>query len=227
MSGIRLIEVKEGVFAENGRIAETLRQTLTEKNIFLLNVMGSPGSGKTSLILSVAESLSGKAVIGVVEADIESTTDAEKVAGRGLRTVQLRTRGLCHLDASMVTEGIDAIGTHGLDLIIIENIGNLVCPAEFDTGAMTSVVVLSIPEGDDKPLKYPLMFTVCDMLVIHKIDYLPFSDFDIPLFKERVRRLNPAIEIFEVSSKTGEGVSAFSGRLMERMRQYADNKRKL
>lgn len=206
MDEIKLIEVKEGILDENGRIADDLRRRLIEKKTFLMNLMASPGAGKTSLILKTAERLKDKLSIGVIEADIESVVDAEKVAAMGIKTIQLKTRGLCHLDATMVTEGLNAIGMDGFDLLIIENVGNLVCPAEFDTGANLNAMILSIPEGDDKPLKYPLMFTVCDVLILNKIDYLPISDFTVSLFKERVMRLKPDITIFEVSSKTGQGI---------------------
>ena len=209
MAEIKLIEVKEGILSENDRIAADLRRKLSENKVFLMNLMASPGAGKTTLILKTAETLSSALRIGVVEADIESTVDAEKVAAKGLKAIQLKTRGLCHLDATMVTEGIDAIGVNDVDLLIIENVGNLVCPAEFDTGAHLNAMILSVPEGDDKPLKYPLMFSVCDVLLLNKIDYLPHSDFDVALFKERVLRLKPNIAIFEVSSRTGEGFEAW------------------
>jgi hydrogenase nickel incorporation protein HypB len=168
--------------------------------------MSSPGSGKTSLILKTAEGLRDSVRLGVIEADIDSKVDAEKVAAQGIPAIQLRTGGFCHLDATMVTQGIDGLDANELDLIIIENVGNLVCPAEFDTGAHNNVMILSVPEGDDKPLKYPLMFTVCDVLLVNKIDYLPFSDFDMSAMRKRVLTLNPKIIIIEVSCKTGAGI---------------------
>ena len=175
----------------------------------LVNLMSSPGSGKTSLILRTLDALKGSIKTGVIEADIESTVDAEKVAARGIPAIQLRTGGFCHLDATMVSQGLDALAQHDLDLIIIENVGNLVCPAEFDTGAHKNVMILSVPEGDDKPLKYPLMFSICDLLFINKIDYLALSDFDMAALRKRVLTLNPRIVILEVSCKTSAGIEAW------------------
>ena len=172
MDEIRLIEVKEGILSENDRIATELKQKLAEKKIFLMNLMASPGAGKTTLIISTLKALKERFAMGVIEADIDSMVDAEKVAALGIKTVQLRTRGLCHLDATMVIDGLDALGKDDFELIIIENVGNLVCPAEFDTGAALNAMILSVPEGDDKPLKYPLMFKMCDVLLINKIHYL-------------------------------------------------------
>ncbi|MCE5263780.1 MAG: hydrogenase nickel incorporation protein HypB [Deltaproteobacteria bacterium] len=206
MPEVRLIEVKEEILADNNRVAGEMRERLRKTNTMLLNLMSSPGSGKTSLILQTAAHIKESLRLGVIEADIESTVDADKVAGRGIRAVQLRTGGLCHLDATMVAQGIDALGVDDLDLVIIENVGNLVCPAEFDTGAHKNVMILSVPEGDDKPLKYPLMFSICDLLIINKIDYLPLSDFDVPALRKRVLALNPRIVILEVSCKTGSGI---------------------
>ena len=207
MNDVRMIEVKEDILADNTRIAEGVRQRLRDTKTLLLNLMSSPGSGKTSLILRTIEGLQGAVKLGVIEADIDSKVDAEKVAAVGIPAVQLRTGGFCHLDATMVTQGIDALPAERLDLIIIENVGNLVCPAEFDTGAHKNVMVLSVPEGDDKPLKYPLMFTVCDVLLINKIDYMAQSDFDVAAARERALALKPGIKIFEVSCKTGAGLS--------------------
>ena len=202
-----MIEVKEDILADNTRIAEGVRLRLRDTKTLLLNLMSSPGSGKTSLILRTIEGLQGAVKLGVIEADIDSKVDAEKVAAAGIPAVQLRTGGFCHLDATMVTQGIDALPAERLDLIIIENVGNLVCPAEFDTGAHKNVMILSVPEGDDKPLKYPLMFTVCDVLLINKIDYMAQSDFDVAAARERALALKPGIKIFEVSCKTGAGLS--------------------
>ena len=206
MEGVRLIEVKEEILADNIKVATEVREQLRSKNTMLLNLMSSPGSGKTSLILRTVEGLKSSVRLGVIEADIDSTVDAEKVAARGIPAIQLRTGGFCHLDATMVTQGIDALATNDLDLIIIENVGNLVCPAEFDTGAHKNVMILSVPEGDDKPLKYPLMFTICDVLLINKIDYLSLSDFNMTALRKRVLALNPNIKIIEVSCKTGAGI---------------------
>ena len=207
MEGVRLIEVKEDILADNIKIADGVRQRLSNTKTMLLNLMSSPGSGKTSLILKTVEGLKDSIRLGVIEADIDSSVDAEKVAARGIPAVQLRTGGFCHLDATMVTQGIDALATNKLDLIIIENVGNLVCPAEFDTGAHKNVMILSVPEGDDKPLKYPLMFSICDVLLVNKIDYLSLSDFDMEVLRKRVLTLNPNIIIIEVSCKTGAGIS--------------------
>jgi hydrogenase nickel incorporation protein HypB len=207
---IRLIEVKEEIQADNKAKAEALRKRLAADKTFLLNLMSSPGAGKTTLILRTIEVLRNDLKMSVIEADIDSMVDAEKIAETGITAVQLRTGGFCHLDASMVEKGLGDLDLASLDLVIIENVGNLVCPAEFDTGAIKNVMILSVPEGDDKPLKYPLMFTVCDVLLINKIDYLGFSDFDVAAVKERARRLNPRIKIFEVSSKTGQGIAAWA-----------------
>ena len=209
MKEIKLIEVKEEILSDNIKQAEEVRERLRKTKTMLLNLMSSPGSGKTSLILQTVEGLKGSLRLGVIEADIDSTVDAEKVAARGIRAIQLRTGGFCHLDATMVTRGIDAMTVNELDLVIIENVGNLVCPAEFDTGAHKNVMILSVPEGDDKPLKYPLMFSVCDLLLVNKIDYLSLSDFDIAALRKRVLALNPRITILEVSCKTGAGIESW------------------
>jgi hydrogenase nickel incorporation protein HypB len=206
MESVRLIEVKEEILADNIKVATDVRERLRNTNTLLINLMSSPGSGKTSLILRTVEGLKGSVRLGVIEADIDSTVDAEKVIARGIPAIQLRTGGFCHLDATMVTQGINALATKELDLIIIENVGNLVCPAEFDTGAHKNVMILSVPEGDDKPLKYPLMFTICDVLLVNKIDYLSLSDFDMAALRKRVLALNPNIRIIEVSCKTGAGI---------------------
>jgi hydrogenase nickel incorporation protein HypB len=206
---IRLIEVKEEILSDNIKQAEEVRERLRKTKTMLLNLMSSPGSGKTSLILQTVEGLKGAMRLGVIEGDIDSTVDAEKVAARGIPAIQLRTGGFCHLDATMVTRGIDAMAVNEFDLVIIENVGNLVCPAEFDTGAHKNVMILSVPEGDDKPLKYPLMFSICDLLLVNKIDYLSLSDFDMAALRKRVLTLNPRITILEVSCKTGAGIEGW------------------
>lgn len=206
MDEIRLIEVKEDILADNEAVAEGLRQRLRGMKTFMLNLMASPGAGKTSLILRTIEALKGELRMGIIEADIDSTVDSEKVTERGVKAVQLRTGGFCHVDATMVTKGLDALEPEELDLVIIENVGNLVCPAEFDTGAIKNAMILSVPEGDDKPLKYPLMFSVCDVLVINKTDAMGIFDFDIEAVRERVQPLNPNIEIIPVSCRTGDGI---------------------
>jgi hydrogenase nickel incorporation protein HypB len=216
---VRLIEVKEEILADNNKVAAAVRERLRSKKTMLLNLMSSPGSGKTSLILRTAEGLHGSVRLGVIEADIDSTVDAEKVAARGIPAIQLRTGGFCHLDATMVTQGIDALAAGEFDLIIIENVGNLVCPAEFDTGAHKNVMILSVPEGDDKPLKYPLMFTVCDVLLVNKIDYLSLSDFDMAALRQRVQALNPDMRIIEISCKTGVGIGDWIDWLKEEVAQ--------
>ena len=206
---IRLIEVKEEILSDNIKQADEVRERLRKAKTMLVNLMSSPGSGKTSLILRTVEGLKDSVRLGVIEADIDSTVDAEKVAARGVPAIQLRTGGFCHLDATMVTQGIDAMAVDELDLVIVENVGNLVCPAEFDTGAHKNVMILSVPEGDDKPLKYPLMFSICDLLLVNKIDYLSLSDFDMAALRKRVLALNPRITILEVSCKTGAGIEGW------------------
>ena len=210
MDEIRLIEVKEDILSDNEAVAGELREKLRLMKTFMLNLMASPGSGKTSLILQTIEALKAEFRIGIIEADIDSTVDSEKVSQHGAKAVQLRTGGFCHVDATMVSQGLDALNPDEFDLVIIENVGNLVCPAEFDTGAIKNAMILSVPEGDDKPLKYPLMFSVCDVLVINKIDAMGIFDFDIESVKQRVQLLNPEIQIITVSCKTGKGIDAWA-----------------
>jgi hydrogenase nickel incorporation protein HypB len=220
MAGVRLIEVKQDIRADNARAAAALRERLADSKTFLLNLMSSPGAGKTRTILRTIEELKGRFECGVIEADIDSTVDAEVVAAHGIRAVQLNTGGFCHLDAAMVAEGLDNLDLQGLDVVIIENVGNLVCPAEFDTGAIRNAMILSVPEGDDKPLKYPLMFTVCDVLLVNKMDYLELADFDLQAVRERVLRLNPKVQIFEISAKTGQGVKEWAAWLGAETNQF-------
>ncbi len=210
MDEIRLIEVKEDILSDNDAAADELRQKLRSMKTFMLNLMASPGAGKTSLILQTIEALKDEFQIGIIEADIDSTVDSEKVSERGIKAVQLRTGGFCHVDAAMVSQGLDALNPEELDLVILENVGNLVCPAEFDTGAIKNAMILSVPEGDDKPLKYPLMFSICDVLVINKIDAMEIFDFDMESVKQRVQSLNSEIQIIPVSCKTGEGIDIWS-----------------
>ena len=210
MQEVRLIEVKEDILSDNTAVANSIRRKLAKEETYLVNLMASPGAGKTSLILQTIAKLRNDLRMGVIEADIDSMVDSEKVTAQGIPAVQLRTGGFCHVDASMVSKGLDAMDLPHLDLIIIENVGNLVCPAEVDTGAVKDVMILSVPEGDDKPLKYPLMFAKSDALVVNKIDYLGLSDFDMEAMRNRVLSLNSGIEIFEVSSKTGEGIDAWT-----------------
>jgi hydrogenase nickel incorporation protein HypB len=210
MSDVRLIEIKEEILADNDKVAGEIRKQLRSRRVFMLNLMSSPGGGKTSLIIETLRGLKRSMRAGVIEGDIDSMVDAEKVAQEGIPAVQLRTGGACHLDAGMVERALRELDLSALDLIMIENVGNLVCPAEFDTGAARNAMILSVPEGDDKPLKYPLMFTICDALVVNKTDYLKMSDFDMKALKERVLKLNPNIRIFEVSCRTGKGISAWT-----------------
>ena len=223
MEEVRLIEVKEEIFSDNKDLADELRDQLSRKKTFLLNLMSSPGSGKTSLILKTIVALRHDIRMAVIEADIDSMVDSEKVAAQGISAIQLKTGGFCHLDASMVKKGLDALNLDTLDLVIIENVGNLVCPAEFDTGAIRNIMILSVPEGDDKPLKYPLMFSICDVLLINKIDYLDYSDFDIHALRERVLTLNSKIEIFEVSCKTGQGIHDWAEWLRKEVRGFSSS----
>jgi hydrogenase nickel incorporation protein HypB len=206
MDEICLINIKEQIFAKNTNLANEIRERLQSEKVFLLNLMSSPGSGKTSLIVETIRRLRSKLRIGVIEGDIDSLVDSEKVAAEGVPAVQLRTGGACHLDAPMVNAALETMELPALDLVFIENIGNLVCPASFDTGAALKVMILSVPEGDDKILKYPLMFSVVDCLIINKMDYLSISNFNLRALHERMRSLNPKAQVFEISCQTGEGI---------------------
>ena len=220
MAEIRVIEVKESVFANNDARAQLLREELKQNKTFLLNLMSSPGSGKTTTLMRTIERLKDKIRIGVMEADIDSSVDAHTISTTGVKTVQLHTGGMCHLDAEMTRQGLEELGTDDLDLAILENVGNLVCPAEFDTGAVKNVMILSVPEGHDKPLKYPLIFTVCDALLINKIDVLPYFDFDMEKVVEYAHMRNPNLKIFPICAKTGEGVDAWCQWLAENVAQW-------
>ena len=220
MEPIRIIEVKESVFADNDRQAETLRQQLKQERTFLMNLMSAPGSGKTTTLLRTIEKLKPELRIGVMEADIDSAVDAETIGKTGVKSIQLHTGGMCHLDADMTGQGLKELGTEDLDLAILENVGNLVCPAEFDTGAVKNVMILSVPEGHDKPLKYPLIFTVCDALIINKIDVLPYFDFDMEKVVEYAHMRNPKLKIFPISAKTGEGVDAWCRWLKDQVAEW-------
>ena len=220
MSDIRVIEVKQSVFANNDARAELLRQELKENKTFLLNLMSSPGSGKTTTLMRTIERLKDRIRIGVMEADIDSSVDAHTISTTGVKAVQLHTGGMCHLDAEMTRQGLEELGTEDLDLAILENVGNLVCPAEFDTGAVKNVMILSVPEGHDKPLKYPLIFTVCDVLIINKIDVLPYFDFDMEKVTEYAHMRNPNLKIFPICAKTGEGVDAWCQWLADAVDQW-------
>jgi hydrogenase nickel incorporation protein HypB len=211
MSEIRLIDIKEQILSDNKGLADRIRQQLSEQKVFMLNLMGSPGAGKTSLILRTIASLADRYRIAVVEADIDSMVDSEKVAAMGVRTVQIRTGGFCHVDAAMMEKALESLPLDELDLIILENVGNLVCPAETDTGAIRNAVILSVPEGDDKPLKYPLIFTVSDVLVINKIDYMDRADFDLDRVRERASALNAQIRFTNLSCTTSAGIEDWIG----------------
>lgn len=216
MSDVRIIEIKQSVFADNDRQADQLRAELKEKGVFLLNMMSSPGAGKTTTLTRTIETLKDSLRIGVMEADIDSDVDARTIAQTGVKAIQLHTGGMCHLDAEMTRQGIDALGIEDVDLAILENVGNLVCPAEFDTGAISNVMILSVPEGHDKPLKYPLMFQVCDAVLINKIDVLPYFDFDMELVEKYIHMRNPNAVIFPICAKTGEGIDAWVSWLKEK-----------
>lgn len=209
MEQYKIIEVKESVFADNDREAVRLRQELKRDRTFLLNLMSSPGSGKTTTLRGTIARLQRDLRIGVMEADIDSDVDAKAIADTGARAIQLHTGGMCHLDAGMTEQGLREIGTQDLDLVVLENVGNLVCPAEFDTGAVKNAMILSVPEGHDKPLKYPLIFTVCDVLLINKIDVLPYFDFDMDKVLAYAHMRNPNLKVFPISAKTGEGMDAW------------------
>ena len=209
MEKYKVIEVKESVFASNDADAGVLREELKAQKTFLLNLMSSPGAGKTTLLKQTIGALRDEMRIGVMEADIDSDVDAAAIAETGVKSIQLHTGGMCHLDADMTRQGIRQLGTEELDLVVLENVGNLVCPAEFDTGAVKNAMILSVPEGHDKPLKYPLIFQVCDVLVINKTDVLPYFDFDMEKVAEYAHMRNPKLKIFPVSAKTGEGVDAW------------------
>lgn len=216
----KVIEVKESVFKNNEKRADALRSDLKEQKTFLLNLMSSPGSGKTTTLTRTIETLRDEMSIGVMEADIDSDVDAKTIQSTGAKVIQLHTGGMCHLDADMTRQGVEALGIEGIDFAILENIGNLVCPAEFDTGASKNAMILSVPEGDDKPLKYPLMFSICDALIINKIDVMPYFDFSIEKCTERVKKLNPNIEIFPISAKTGEGVEAWANWIRKQVTEW-------
>lgn len=220
MDTYKIIEVKESVFADNDREAARVREALKQKGTFLLNLMSSPGSGKTTTLLRTIEALKDELRMGVMEADIDSDVDAAAIADAGVRSIQLHTGGMCHLDAGMTEQGLREIGTDDLDLVVLENVGNLVCPAEFDTGAVKNAMILSVPEGHDKPLKYPLIFTVCDVLLINKTDVLPYFDFDMEKVIEYAHRRNPKLEIFPVSAKTGEGMDAWCDWLRKQVKDW-------
>ena len=220
MSEYKVIEIKQSIFADNDRDAEKLREELKEKGIFLLNLMSSPGAGKTTTLSRTIEALKDELKIGVMEADIDSDVDAKTIAGLGVKAIQLHTGGMCHLDADMTRQGLRALDVDEVDLAILENVGNLVCPAEFDTGAVKNAMILSVPEGDDKPLKYPLMFSVCDVVLINKIDVLPYFDFDMDKVKEYIAMRNPNAKVIPICAKTGEGVEEWTRWLAQEVKNW-------
>ncbi len=221
MNPVRVIEVKQSVFADNDRRAAQLRRELKERGVFLLNLMSSPGSGKTTTLRRTAELLKDEMNIGVMEADIDSDVDARAMAAAGVRSIQLHTGGMCHLDADMTRQGLDELlDGGGVELAVLENVGNLVCPAEFDTGAVKNAAILSVPEGDDKPLKYPLMFQVCDVVLINKMDVAPYFDFDLEKCREHIKMRNPDAVVIPICAKTGQGVEEWAGWLREQVQAW-------
>ena len=220
MEPYKVYEIKQSIFQANDNEADKVREELKAQHTFLLNLMSSPGSGKTTTLTRTIEKLRDEMRIGIMEADIDSDVDAEKIARTGTKVIQLHTGGMCHLDADMTRQGLREFGTEGLDLVVLENVGNLVCPAEFDTGAVKNAMILSVPEGHDKPLKYPLIFQVCDALIINKIDVMPYFDFDLEKVREFAHMRNPKLKIFPISAKTGEGVDAWCDWLREQVKTW-------
>ena len=220
MEDVRIIEVKQSVFEDNNRDAEELRNQLKAEKTFLLNLMSSPGSGKTTTLLALAKELEGKVRFGVMEADIDSVVDARTMLDAGVKAIQIHTGGMCHLDADMTRQGLRELGTEDLDLVILENVGNLVCPAEFDTGSSRNMTILSVPEGDDKPLKYPLMYETCHLLVINKIDVLDYFDFDTEKVVAAAKMRNPEIEVLFISARTGEGIPQLAEWILKQVEQW-------
>ena len=220
MSNFKILEIKQSVFSDNNKQADLLRADLKTEKTFLLNLMSSPGSGKTTTLTKTINALKDKINIAVMEADIDSDVDAQTIEKTGVKVIQLHTGGMCHLDADMTRQGLKGIGTENIDLAILENVGNLVCPAEFDTGSSKNAMILSVPEGDDKPLKYPLMFSICDVLLVNKIDVLPYFNFDLDAMTQRVKKLNPNIKIIPISAMTGEGIEEFADWLLTQTKEW-------
>lgn len=222
MDPIRVIEIKKSVFEDNNAEADKLRTKLKASKTFLINLMSSPGSGKTTTLQAVCRKLKGEMKIGIMEADIDSAVDAETMAKEGVRTIQLHTGGMCHLDAGMTEQGLVEIKYDDLDLVVLENVGNLVCPAEFDTGAVKNLTILSVPEGDDKPLKYPLMYEVSDLMIINKIDTTVCFDFDFDACEKAAKMRNPNLEIIKISAKTGEGIDELCNWIRKQVKTWKD-----
>ena len=215
MDEVKVIEIKKSVFADNDEDASKLRKELKDKGVYLLNLMSSPGAGKTTTLIGTLQRIKDKLRVAVMEADIDSDVDAVKIRkATGIPSIQLHTGGMCHLDAEMTRQGLDNVALSEVDLVILENVGNLVCPAEFDTGAVRNAMILSVPEGDDKPLKYPLMFSVCDLVLVNKVDVMPYFDFDLDKCREYVRMRNPKARIIPICAKTGEGLDDFADWLL-------------
>lgn len=217
MSELKVFSIKKNIYEDNRKVAEETREELRRNGAFMINVMSSPGSGKTTTLVSTVRALKEEMSIGVIEADVDSDVDAKTVQAAGARAVQMHTDGLCHIDATMARAGVDALEVEDLDLVFLENIGNLICPVGYDTGAMKNIAILSVPEGDDKPLKYPMIFAKVDALLISKIDVMPYFDFDMEALRERVYHLNKDIEIFPLSAKTGEGMEAWTAWIKTQM----------
>ena len=220
MDTVKILEVKQSIFASNDVQAEALRKELKKKKVFLLNLMSAPGSGKTTTLRRTIAALKDELRIGVMEADIDSDVDARAIAETGAKAIQLHTGGMCHLDAEMTRQGLEGLGEDGLDLVVLENVGNLVCPAEFDTGAVKNAMILSVPEGHDKPLKYPLMFQVCDVVLVNKIDVLPYFDFDMDKCQAYVAMRNPQAKVIPICARTGEGMDEWTAWLKEQVSQW-------
>ena len=220
MNHVKVLEIKQSVFANNDKQADELRDLLKQKHVFLLNLMSSPGSGKTTTLRQTIALLKDEFKIGVMEADIDSDVDAAAIAATGAKAIQLHTGGMCHLDAEMTRQGLEGLDPQDVDLVVLENVGNLVCPAEFDTGAVKNAMILSVPEGDDKPLKYPLMFQVCDVVLINKIDVLPYFDFDMDKCREYIAMRNPNAKVIPICAKTGEGIAEWTDWLREQVKAW-------
>ena len=223
MGEFKVLEIKQSIFEDNDKDAEAVRAELKEKGVFLLNLMSSPGSGKTTTLCRTIELLKNQLRIGIMEADIDSDVDAKTIAEQGVKSIQLHTGGMCHLDADMTRQGLKGLGIEDVDLTILENVGNLVCPAEFDTGSVKNAMILSVPEGHDKPLKYPLMFSICDVVLINKIDVMPYFDFDLEKCKEYIAMRNPNAKVIPICARTGEGMEEWAAWLKEEVKEWQTN----
>ena len=223
MGEFKVLEIKQSIFEDNDKDAEAVRAELKEKGVFLLNLMSSPGSGKTTTLCRTIELLKNQLRIGIMEADIDSDVDAKTIAEQGVQSIQLHTGGMCHLDADMTRQGLKGLGIEDVDLAILENVGNLVCPAEFDTGSVKNAMILSVPEGHDKPLKYPLMFSICDVVLINKIDVMPYFDFDLEKCKEYIAMRNPNAKVIPICARTGEGMEEWAAWLKEEVKEWQTN----